>query len=145
MKNVRKLPTREQVFIESLTWFGYKFVKRRVYLKFRRGYVIPSTRKEDSAGIDLWIKLPNQQKLYPVQLTQRGIRIFRLFSKPSKDSLAIFVEKSNQRIRDKAVRCQRDSIVFVLLRDYLGAHTNLTIAQRDLKSLLYGFRNKPYL
>jgi hypothetical protein len=140
MHHARKLPVREQVFLESLQWFGFKLVYGRSHLKFRRGYVIPSTIREDGDGIDLWVKLPLEKVLYPVQLTQRGVRIFRLLGSRSEESLTSFQKRSEERILAKASYCHRDGIAFVLLRDYIGSETNLTIARRDYRALMFGLQ-----
>ena len=137
MPHVRKLPVREQVFIESLKWFGFRITKERKKLSFRRGYVIPSTDREDSSGIDMWVKVPNDNLLRPVQITQRGIRIFRLLSIPTPEELINFSQKSNYRIIAKRAICERSGVVFVLVRDYLGAETNFAIARRDFKALYH--------
>jgi hypothetical protein len=140
MNHVRKLPVREQVFIESLKWFGFRITNQRKNLNLRRGYVVPSTGREDASGIDLWVKVPNDRTLYPIQITQRGIRIFRLLQNPSQEELITFSAKSNQRIVAKRAICERDGIVFVLVRDYLGFETNFTTARRDFKALFYCIR-----
>ncbi len=138
MTKSRRLPTREQVFIESLVWHGYRQVKAGTNLKLRVGYVIPATRKEDSEGIDVWVKPPNDTRVYPVQITQRGIKIYRRLQTPSPEALAAFIARSAQRVRQKERRCRRHGIAFVLVRDHLGLHTNPTLAWGDRKALLYG-------
>jgi hypothetical protein len=137
MSRVRKLPLREQVFIESLKWFGFRTTNQRKNLQLRRGYVVPSTNREDGTGIDFWVKVPNNPKLYPVQITQRGIRIFRLLGNPTPEELENFCEKSHQRIEAKRAICESNGVVFVLVRDYLGADTNFATARRDFKALYY--------
>ncbi len=137
MSRDRKLPLREQVFIESLIWFGFRLSSQRKNLQLRRGYVIPSTDKEDGSGIDLWVKVPNNPKLYPIQITQRGIRIFRLLGNPTPEELVNFCCKSHQRIEAKRAICESNGVVFVLVRDYLGAETNFATARRDFKALYH--------
>lgn len=147
-RQTRKLPTRESVFIASLLWHGYRLTSSRTNLKFRRGYVVPSTMREDAGGIDVWVKVPNSWTLVPVQVTQRGTKIYRLLQnrlpsdfQDSRQRLAELEVRSRERIRQKQRRCARQGIAFVLVRDFIGGTTNPTIAWGDLKSLRYGIAN----
>ena len=74
MDDRRKLPMREQVFLEGLRYHGFKLTYTSHNLKFRNGYVIPTTIREDSGGVDFWVKLPRQIELVPVQVTQHSFR-----------------------------------------------------------------------
>ena len=132
-----KLPSREQVFIESLMYHGFRKTRRRKNLKFKRGFVIPATKREDATGIDFWIKMPKDERLFPVQVTQRGVRMFRKFRRPSGERLDEFIDRSQNRIEQKRKRCKKHGIAFVLVRDYDGQHTNPQLAWGDIKALRY--------
>jgi len=110
---------------------------RRSDLKPTRGYVIPATEKEDSGGVDLWVKMPRDVRLLPVQVTQRGIRLFRKHRKHTSERLEDFMKHSEERIRKKQRRCRTHGIAFVLVRDYDGRTTNKTLAWGDVKALRY--------
>lgn len=132
-----RLPSREQVFIESLMYHGFKKVRRRTDLKLRHGYVIPATWREDASGIDFWIKMPRDERLFPVQVTQRGIRLFRKHHQPSVILLEQFSAQSQKRVTAKRHRCREHGIAFVLVRDFDGNTTNPCIAWGDIKALRY--------
>ncbi len=68
----------------------------------RRGYVIPATRREDSGGIDFWVKMPRDSQIFPVQVTQRGVRMYRKFHKPSAAQLEEFCARATDRIEKSA-------------------------------------------
>lgn len=138
MRDVRKLPLRERVFVLSLMYHGYRFTRKRLALKRKRGYVIPATKQEDAAAIDFWVKLPGGTDLIPIQITQRGIRIFRKRSAPSVTQLEEFERTSERRIRTKRQLCQRNKIVFVLVRDHDGPRTSRSLAWGDIKALRFG-------
>jgi hypothetical protein len=133
----RRLPTRERVYVHSLMYHGYRFVQRRRNLKQKKGYVIPATRREDAGGIDLWVKMPGSMVLIPIQITQRGTRLFRKHHKPNQAKLEEFIAQSERRIRKKRRMCARSKVAFVLVRDYDGRHTNRTLAWGDIKALRY--------
>lgn len=131
------LPRREHVFIESLLYHGFRKTRRRRNLKFRLGFVIPATRREDAVGIDFWIKMPRDERLFPIQVTQRGVRLFRRYQQPDKAALASFLARSQHRIEQKRRRCRNHGIAFVLVRDFAGTHSNPQIAWGDIKALRY--------
>ena len=133
----RKLPKREYVFIMSLMLHGFRFSRSRENLKKSRGYLIPATDKEDADGIDFWVKMPKDMRIFPVQVTQRGIRMFKKHHKPSDGELRSFVHGSEKRIRAKRSWCKKSRIGFVLVRDFEGGVTNRTLAWGDIKALRY--------
>lgn len=134
----RRLPGREYVFILSLMYHGFRLTHRRVRLKKKNGYVVPSTWREDAAGIDFWVKMPRSTALYPVQITQRGIKMFkRRCANYDTLSLVGFIERSDSRLAAKRSMCLRNGIAFVLVRDFVGRCTNTTIAWGDIKALRY--------
>lgn len=133
----RRLPRREAVFIESLLYHGFRKTNQRKNLKYRKGYVIPATRREDAGGIDFWIKMPRDDRLFPVQVTQRGVRIQRRLKKISGHEIREFTARSDDRIRKKRMRCKRHGIAFVLVRDFCGTTSNACIAWGDIKALRY--------
>lgn len=137
MYRYKRLPTREQVFIQSLKYHGFATTRRRRNLKDRLGYIIPATRREDAAGIDLWVKMPKDERLLPIQITQRGVRMHRKYHAPSAVELQKFITQSDARIRTKQRRCFRHGIAFVLVRDFDGKTTNPSIAWGDIKALRY--------
>ena len=137
MTHRHKLPTREQVFIESLMYHGFRKTRTRKNLKFRSGYIIPSTRREDSGGIDFWVKMPRDERLFPVQVTQRGVRLFRKHQKPSRERLEEFLIHSSCRIELKRKRSKKHGIAFVLVRDFDRESTNPQLAWGDIKALRY--------
>ncbi len=129
---------RERVFFASLQYHGFRLTRRRKNLKFKRGYIIPATRFEDAGGVDAWIKMPRDARLTPIQVTQRGVKHYKKFSKPTDEQLQDFISKSNHRISAKQRRSKRHHIAFVLVRDHIGHRTNPTIAWGDIKTLRYG-------
>lgn len=146
MTNRRQLPCREHVFIASLMYHGFRLSYRRKNLKFTKGYVIPATTREDSGGIDLWVKMPRDERIFPIQVTQRGVQMYRKYHRYSDEDLSQFIEKSDARVRTKQRRCQSHGIAFVLVRDFDGVITNPTIAWGDIKSLRYAIAHlKRYL
>lgn len=132
-----KLPPREHVFIESLMYHGFRKTYRRKNLKYKLGFVIPATKREDATGIDFWVKMPRDERLFPVQVTQRGVRMFRKFQLPSGERMDEFIARSQKRIEQKRKRCKMHGIAFVLVRDYGGIHTNPQLAWGDIKALRY--------
>lgn len=132
-----KLPDREKVFIESMMYHGFRKTHRRKNLKFRLGFIIPATRREDAAGIDFWVKMPRDERLFPVQVTQRGVRMFRKYHSPSKEVLEDFILRSQKRTEQKRKRSKKHGIAFTLVRDYGGTHTNPQLAWGDIKALRY--------
>jgi len=133
----RMLPCREQVFIASLRYHGFRFTQRRSDLKFKRGYVIAATSHEDAGGVDVWVKMPKDDRLLPVQVTQRGVRMYRKYRRPTGEKLETFVVHSERRVRNKQRRCYRHGIAFALVRDFEGKTTNPLIAWGDIKALRY--------
>jgi hypothetical protein len=141
----RSLPTRERVFVLSLMYHGYRYTHQRYDLKKKKGYIIPSTKIEDSSGIDFWIKSPSSFELRPVQVTQRGVAIFRKRNKDyTHNQLAEFIARSDVRLRKKRKMCRKNKIAFVLVRDHTGASTNKTLAWGDVKALRYGIARVPH-
>lgn len=135
MTSRTKLPLREQVFILSLMYHGFRKTYKRHNLKYRHGFVIPATKHEDASGIDFWIKMPRDERLFPVQITQRGVRLFRSFRRPSNATLEAFIKQSERRIEEKRQRCRRHGIAFVLVRDYGGRCTYPSLARDDIQAL----------
>lgn len=127
----------------SLMYHGFRLTYKRRDLKKRRGYVIPATGKEDADGVDLWVKMPRDLRLIPVQVTQRGVRLYRKHQHPSPIMFEIFVEHAAQRVRAKRKRCKKLGIAFVLVRDYDGTLTSTTIAWGDIKALRYALARLP--
>lgn len=134
----RKHPDRERVFFASLQYYGFTLSFIRVNLDFGHGYIMPATIREDSGGIDCYVKMPRDHRIFPVQVTQRGIRINRKLKNFTENDKESFLQKCEERIRAKQAICARSGIVFILLRDYLGKDTNPALAQRDVNSLCYG-------
>lgn len=132
-----RLPDREKVFVQSLKYHGFRKVHRRDNFKFKNGYIIPATAREDSTGIDFWVKMPRDERLFPVQVTQRGIKIFKKFRRSSPEKLTEFIASSQVRVEAKRERCKRHGIAFVLVRDYSGEYTNPQLAWGDIKALRY--------
>lgn len=138
MSTRERLPARELVFIKSLVYHGFRMLKRRSDLKRNRGYIIPSTKREDGDGIDFWVKMPGDYRIFPIQLTQRGVRLYRKHSRPEVSDLSAFVVRMEKRIKRKAAQCRDSGVAFVLVRDYDGTVTNPTLAWGDIKALRYG-------
>jgi len=134
----RKIPHREIVFLQSLKYHGFRRTLRRKNLKYRKGYVIFSTTSEDASGIDFWVKMPKDERLIPVQVTQRGVKMYRKYSRPVSKDLEDFITKSNQRIQKKRHRAYEHGIAFALVRDFGGVKTNPQIAWGDIKALRHG-------
>lgn len=135
----RSLPVREQVFAQSLMYHGYRYTGRRHLLKKKKGYIIPSTKREDAAGVDFWIKARGTTAVYPIQITQRGVGTFRRKNQNhTPEQLGEFIRRSDLRLRRKRAMCRSCKIAFVLVRDYLGPVTNKRIAWGDIKALHYG-------
>jgi hypothetical protein len=137
MAKRRKLPSREHVFITSLMYHGFRFTHSRRNLKFKRGFIIPATSREDANGIDVWVKMPKDERIFPVQVTQRGVRMYRKYRRPSGEKLDDFIVRSERRIRAKQRRCYKHGIAFALVRDFEGKTTNPQIAWGDIKALRY--------
>ncbi len=138
MRDRRKLPGREYIFLLSLMYHGFRLAHRRVRLKRKKGYVVPSTKREDASGIDFWVKMPRSEILYPVQITQRGVAMFKKrHAHYDKRRLDEFMEHSDRRIAAKRHMCRTNKIAFVLVRDFAGRMTNRTLAWGDIKALRY--------
>ncbi len=131
------LPNRERVFIQSLMYHGFRKTNKRYDLKFRTGFIIPATRREDSSGIDFWIKMPRDERLFPVQVTQRGVQMFRKYHIQSGGILDEFIIRSQVRVEIKRKRCKKHGIAFVLVRDFEGFFSNPRLAWGDIKALRY--------
>ena len=137
MSHRHKLPRREHVFIQSLLYHGFRRTRSRHNLKYRLGFIIPATQREDSGGVDFWVKMPKDKRLLPIQVTQRGVRLFRKYQRPSTERFAEFIIQSGKRVEAKRKRCRAHGIAFVLVRDFDGARTNPQIAWGDIKALRY--------
>ena len=144
MSKHRQLPKREQVFILSLMYHGYRVVHRRHRLKKKKGYIIPTTKHDDSGGIDFWIKPPGHSRIVPVQITQRGVALHKKHDQPSPEKLHELIQHAKHRLRKKRRMCARCKIVFVLVRDFDGEATNKTLAWGDIKALWYGLARLKY-
>ncbi len=130
------LPSREYVFLLSLMYHGFRLTYRRKGLKWKKGYVIPSSCWEDGSGTDFWVKMPRSDVLHEVQVTQRGIEMFKdRYKNHSKYAFAEFVERSKRRVALKKATCEHSGTVFVLVRDFAGSMTNEAIAWSDIKAL----------
>lgn len=136
-KSKRKLPRREEVFVKSLMYHGFRKTHQRENLKYAYGYIIAATKYEDGGGTDFWIKMPRDARLFPIQVTQRGVRLYRKHHRASETQLAEFIEHSEKRVRTKRMWCKRYGIAFVLVRDHGGRTTNPTLAWGDIKALRY--------
>lgn len=154
MPKKRKLPTREQVFIMSLMYHGFRPTTRRKNLKRQYGYVIPATDREDASGVDLWVKMPRDERIFPVQVTQRGTKLYRKHHYPKvalaiereperaeehlrqfRVNVAAYDQVRTHKIRQKQRMCFEAGIAFVLARDFDGHTTNKNIAWRDVRAL----------
>jgi hypothetical protein len=118
-------------------YHGFRLSRKKNNLKRAYGYVIPATDREDAGGVDFWIKMPKDLRLYPAQVTQRGVRMYRKFHKPSQEQLAEFIKRADKRIRAKQRMCYRHGIAFVLVRDYDGKVPHSVITWGDIKALRY--------
>lgn len=116
-------------------YHGYRFVRRRHNLKKKKGYVIPATSREDSGGVDFWVKVPGYMVTIPVQITQRGVRLFRKHNRPTPTKLKEFIAISDRKVRGKRMLCMRHKVLFVLVRDYDGDKTNPILAKSDVRAL----------
>jgi hypothetical protein len=141
MHRPRKQPTRERVFVQSLKYHGFRKTSKRKNLKFKRGYIIRATSHEDHSGIDFWVKMPRDHILYPTQITQRGVRMYKFFKQPSAGSFAEFVQRSERRIKVKQAQCKKNRIAFVLVRDYIHNRPDANIAWGDIKALRYAINH----
>lgn len=137
MTQRQRLPTRERVFIESLKYHGFRKTRRRKNLKFNYGYVIPATEKEDATGTDFWIKMPRDERLFPVQITQRGIKIHREKKILSTEALLNLIKTAELRVREKKSRCYKHGIAFVLVSDWSERHTTPILAHSDIRALRF--------
>jgi hypothetical protein len=126
---------RERVFILSLVRHGFRVATPRQTLKLRRGYVIPSTKREDAQGIDFWVKLPNKTNLIPIQITQRGTRLYKKYRQTSSTDIRVAAERAEERLRRKRERCREQGTAFVLIRDYDGHRLDTNVAWGDKKAL----------
>ena len=125
----------------SLAYHGFRKTSCRDGLKYSIGYIIPSTDREDASGTDFWVKLPKEEELFPVQITQRGIRMFKEYHVLATDDLDVFIEKSEERIQTKREICMTCKVAFVLVRDYFLEKPSPIIAWGDKKALLYGIEH----
>jgi len=138
LREARSLPKREQVFVLSLMYHGYRVTKKRTGLKKKKGYICCSTKREDASGVDFWVKMPGSMRMFPIQVTQRGVAIFRERNKRHTESqLQEFVERSEQRLRRKRVMCRRNHVAFVLVRDHSHGSLSTSLAWGDVKALRF--------
>ena len=144
MVKKRQLPAREHVFIHSLMYHGFRLTERSYSLKYNKGYVIPANYKEDARGIDVWVKMPKSRRIIPVQITQRGVSMFRKHCKAGGESIESFTKRSQERIQKKKRRCLKNKIAFALVGDFDGKKTNSRIAWGDIKALRYAIAHLKY-
>ena len=138
----RKLPDREKVFISSLLCHGFILVYNSRNLRRRSGYIIPSTKHEDASGVDFWIKMPGETRVFPIQITQRGVRMYRKYQELARGPVENFVRQAQQRLRRKTRRCKANGVFLVLVSDFDGPRTNSRIAWCDIKALRYAMETK---
>jgi hypothetical protein len=154
MSRKRKLPAREQVFIQSLLYHGFRPTTKRHNLKHKYGYVIPSSAREDADGIDVWVKMPRDHRIIPVQVAQRGTSLFRKYHKRAihhaeevemvvaqaefATQVVAFDLKRQRAINEKRQLCWISGIAFVLVQDYDKTVTHRRLAWGDIKALRYG-------
>jgi hypothetical protein len=77
--------------------------------------------------------MPRDKTLFPVQVTQRGVRMHRRYSRTDSETLETFMIRSERRVRAKRKLCRRHGIAFVLVRDFEGKKTHPQIAWGDVK------------
>ncbi len=136
MSKQRKLPDREHVFIMSLMYHGFRLTRSRSQLKYSYGYIVPATNWEDAGGIDAWVKMPRSHNLLPIQVTQRGDRLFRKHGLGrSEERRADFRKRTVARLRAKRTFCQSAGIVFVLVADFDGRVIDSVLASSDVRAL----------
>lgn len=85
--------------------------------------------------------MPDDRRIFPVQITQRGNRLYRKYHEPSAASLRDFIEKSDKRIEAKRLMCRTYGIAFVLVRDFDGLFPSKAIAWGDMKALRHAIAN----
>lgn len=136
----RRLPTRELAFLRSLKRHGFKVRSSTKDLKKKYGYVIPANAHDEAGGIDFWVKLPKQNDLIPVQVTQRGTYLFKKYRKECAQ-LEAFEVRAMQRLKLKRTWCKAASIAFVLIRDYDSEKLSTVVAWGDKKALMHGIEN----
>ena len=148
MKRRHRIPMREIVFIESLRRHGFRLTKDFSRIKRRYGYVVPASDREDASGVDFFVKMPREDEIYEVQVTQRGDHLSHIFCR--YESTVDADETELQRVRDslsvagelhlenKREICYRHNIALVMVQDYPGERSNPTLAWRDVKALRYG-------
>lgn len=110
-------------------------MRRKRFLKNRKGYIIPATKREDAEGVDFWVKLPGETRVIPVQVTQRGVAHFRRHHSPHGPKIGDFMSVSEERLREKRRLCRQNNIAFVLVRDFEGCVPDRSIAWGDVKAL----------
>ncbi len=93
--------------------------------------------REDAEGIDFWVKVPRDDRLFPVQVTQLGVRLFRKHHSPNRRLLHEFIKHRERRVKDKRERSKKHGIAFVLVRDFDGLNTYPKLADSDIKALRY--------
>lgn len=146
MNRRHRIPLREMVFIESLRRHGFRLAKDFRRIKRRYGYVVPASDREDASGVDFFVKMPREDDIYEVQVTQRGDHLSHIFCR--YEGVADPVEL--QRVRDVLSRagelhlevkreiCYKHNVALVMVQDYPGERSNPTLAWRDVKALRYG-------
>lgn len=141
----RQVTQREKVFILSLMYHGFRRIQRHrtltKFIKKRIGYVAPATQAEDASGVDLWVKMPGHNLFLPVQVTQRGVQMYRWYKNPTDGEIDNFLSQSDQRLREKRERSKLNNIVFVLLGDFVGKTTTPQIAWRDVQAMRFAVQN----
>lgn len=143
---MRRLSDREGAFVLSLKRHGFRFIKNihgNKNLKRKKGYIAPSTAREDASGIDFWVKLPFDDSIFPIQVTQRGTKLMRMFAREELSLMGLDV-MAQKRISNKKKRAHESGIVFVLLRDCPHATPQVQTMWGDRKALFYGARHGGY-
>jgi len=97
--------------------------------------VILATTQEDAGGIDFWVKMPGDMRLFPIQISQLGTSFFRTHKTPSRETLNDFIKAAEIRIAKKRARCRRDGVAFLLVRDFSGERTTEALALSDVRAL----------
>lgn len=141
MSYKRNLTDREQVFVRSLVRHGFRCVWITEFLKYNQNYIIPAPRKEDSGGVDFFIKFRKSWKLHPVQITQLGVKHYKRH-RNGNGTLAAFLAQSLKRLKNKRICCKHASIAFIVVCDTFGTYTTPQIAKSDVQALRRTIRSQ---
>jgi len=134
----RRLPVREKVFIQSLKRHGYKKAPWSGKIKKHYGYFRISTLKEDSLGIDIWIKMPRMEKWFQVQVTQRGERHHVVYKNGRPRAYC------DERIERKRRQCRENGVLFLIIRDVVHRSSTPKIAHSDVTLLRKAVAHIPH-